>query len=85
MKPNYMSKLNIMKTNKSQKEAVLRAHQSIEENQQDQEKLYRPTPDKMKTENPAEALDQSHTKKMGHWQNLRKMDAELAQRRKDKE
>lgn len=74
-----------MKANKSQKEAVLRAQQSIEENQQDQEKLYRPTPEKDKTENPAHALDQSHTKKMGHWQNLRKMDAELAKKIKDKE
>jgi len=72
-----------MKTDKSKEEAVLRAHQSIEGNQQDQEKLLHPTADK-DTNNPAAALNESHQKKMENYHNLRKMDVELAKNRKEK-
>lgn len=72
-----------MKANKSQEEAVLRAHSSTEDNQQDQEKLLRPTPaDQDKTQDPAASLNESHQKKMEAFQNLRKMDAELAKNKK---
>lgn len=75
-----------MKANKSQKEAVLRAQPSTAETQQDQEKLLRPTAsDETTTEDPAAALDESHQKRMETWQNLRKMDADLAEKRKEKE
>jgi hypothetical protein len=70
-----------MKANKSQKEAVLRAHQSIENDQQDQEKLYRPIADKV-SEGSAENINQSHHRKMQNYHNLRKMDEELHKKKK---
>lgn len=82
-----MNNQQSMKADKSQKEAVLRAQQSTEEIQQDQEKLLHPTAasDKNTTEDPAAALNESHQNKMEAWQNLRKMDAALAEKRKEKE
>ena len=72
-----------MKSNKSQKEAVLRAHQSIENDQQEQENLYRPTENKISSEDPAENINQSHHRKMQNYHNLRKMDEELYKKKKD--
>ncbi len=58
----------------------------MEGNQQDQEKLLQPTvPNKTTTGDPAAALDESHTKRMETWQNLRQMDADLAKKKKEKE
>ena len=73
-----------MKANKSQKEAVLRAHQSTEENQQDQEKLLRPDAAEETKKDPAAALNESHQKKMENFENLRKLDIELTNKNKKK-
>lgn len=72
-----------MKTDKPQKEAVLRAQQSLEINkQQEQEALLRPLTATTSTEDAAAALNESHQNKLETYHNLRKMDHELAKKSK---
>lgn len=79
-----MNNQRSMKPHESQEEAVLRAQETIGNEQQSQEDLLKPAAsDKATTEDPAAALNESHQNKMEAWHNLRKMDAELAEKRKN--
>lgn len=77
-----------MKTKKAYKEAILRAHQNTEEENQAQENLlhYKDKESKQastKTQQPTE-LHESPSYVMKSWKNLRNLDQDLADQKKKK-
>lgn len=68
-----------MKTNKSYKEAILRAYPSEKENTQDQEHLLNMRKqENSKTSQEQTPVIETHKNIMRSWQNLRKLDQHLS-------